>query len=176
MQLMMRRQGSLQLAAALHTQLDEAGRERTANARLTLALRHYERALAPGLMATASAAMQTCAVEARLELSNFYLSWAGGTVSGGGGSRTKHLESALHHAREALEDVRHAASLEAGGSPLQGVDANTSLPAELIASLAEAEKRALLELLRAHAAAGNQAKAAHFREEYRAVLSRSQSD
>ena len=171
MQLMMRRQGSLQLAAALHTQLDDAGRERTANTRLTLALRHYERALAPGLMATASAAMQTCAAEARLELSNFYLSWAGGIVVGGGGSRTRHLDSALHHARAVLVGARHdAASWDADDPPAQGGDLSAGLPPELVASLAEAEKRALLELLRAHAAAGNQTKAAHFREEYRAVL------
>ena len=54
MQLMMRQQGSLYLAAALCASLDGEGHERAATSRLTLALRHYERALAPHLLASAS--------------------------------------------------------------------------------------------------------------------------
>jgi len=163
-QLMMRRQGSLHLAAALQEQLDTGraeragGRERAAATRLTLALRHYERALAPQLLATASDAMHACAAEARLELANFFLSWADGAVSGGGGSKLRHLDAALQHAR----DARQAAPTTADGG--------VSLPEDVLASLADAEKRALRELLRAHAAAGNAARAAQLREEYRALL------
>ena len=93
MQMMMRQQGSLYLAAALCASLEGRG----ARERLTLALRHYERALAPQLLAQAAVlpAMERCAAEARLELANFYLTW--GTMSGG--EQVKHLEAALSHAR-----------------------------------------------------------------------------
>merc|ERR1712146_585302 len=107
-------------------------------------------------MATASTQMQVCAAEAHLELSNFYLSWADSVVAVGGGMKLRHLDAALHHAREAR--------MAETGSP------TTVLPSGLLTLLADAEKRALRELLRAHAAAGNTNKAANFREEYRALL------
>ena len=46
----MRRQGSLYLAAALCEEIEGAGHERAAASRLTLALRHYGRALALHLL------------------------------------------------------------------------------------------------------------------------------
>ena len=48
---MMRKQGSLYLAASLCEEMEGAGHERAATSRLTLALRHYARALAPSLLA-----------------------------------------------------------------------------------------------------------------------------
>ena len=82
---------------------------------------------------------------------------------GGGGPRVKHLESALKHAREGKQANRTAAA---------GVDAPEveHMPPELLASLADVERQAILELLRAHAKSGNSAKAAHLREEFRSLL------
>ena len=65
-QLMMRRQGSLYLAAAIREALAGRAAERAAASRLTLATRHYERALSSGLLANASPPMLRCAAEARL--------------------------------------------------------------------------------------------------------------
>ena len=210
MQLMMRKQGSLNLAVAMQTDCIE--NERAANVRLTLALRHYERALSPDLLATGSAPMLVCAAEARLELANFFLSWAGGT-------KLRNYDSALRHARAALRAVgdgadpqgetchvvcgsrqaRSGSTLGARGAVARGRDGSgrvggdrdagggarrdgavgggdagrgegEDLPEWLVAALVEAEKRALLQLLRVHSTAGNTAKAALFREEYRAVL------
>ena len=146
MQMMMRQQGSLYLAAALCASLEGRG----ARERLTLALRHYERALAPQLLAQAavSPAMERCAAEARLELANFYLTW--GTMSGG--EQVKHLEAALSHARAPQK--------------------TEGLPIDVVAPLVDAEERALRELIRAHAANGNASRSAALKEEYRAVLQR----
>ena len=164
-------QGSLNLAMALHERIDGAGRERSAGVRLTLALRHYGRALSSELLATGSAQMLVCAAEARLELANFYLSWSGE------GAKVKHLDTALKHARAALptgsDDRRSRTDGEDAGiaqGPRADDGGGVGLPAELRVALADAEKRALLELLRAHAAAGNATKAVLLREEYRALL------
>ena len=49
------------------------------------------------MMSGASPAMERCAAESHLELSRFYLAWRGP------GSRQKHAESALAHARSGLQ-------------------------------------------------------------------------
>jgi len=175
-QLLMRQQGSLYLAAALCASLEGEGHERAATSRLTLALRHYERALAPQLLAQASVspAMERCAAEARVELATFYLTWGaggaggaaigaatrGGSIDGtmGSGERVKHLETALSHARVPGRE---------GSSP--------GLPTDVLAQLAGVEQSALRELIRAHAAAGNATRAATLKAEYRTLLTVTQA-
>ena len=107
---LMRRQGSLFLAAALRDEADGAGPAKS-KARLTLALRHYARALAEPLLRAASAPMERCAAEARLELAQFYLARAevlggggggGGGAGAAGGERQRSYEMALEQARAAL--------------------------------------------------------------------------
>jgi hypothetical protein len=179
-QLMMRRQGSLYLAATLCLAIDGATSERAVSARLTLALRHYERALAPSLLsqASASAAMGRCAAEARLELVNFYLSWSeaqfgGEGVASGGGARAstriKHLESALAHARASSLQANEAAA-DAADAAADGQRPSPALPAELVAELADAERRVLLELIRVYTAQGNGTRADALKSEYRRLL------
>ena len=163
-QLMMRQQGSLYLAAALCASLEGESHERAAASRLTLALRHYERALAPQLLAQASVspAMERCAAEAHLELANFFLTWSAGGAGGaaigpggmGAGERLKHLETSLTHAR----------------APKPPKPDSAGLPSCVLEQLAEAEQRALRELIRAHTAAGNAARAAVCKEAYRVLL------
>ena len=67
---MMRKQGSLYLASLVCDALSSQLSERAASSRLTLALRHYERALRPERLshgaqhgASASPAMERCAAE-----------------------------------------------------------------------------------------------------------------
>lgn len=73
--------------------------------------------------------------------------------------KLRHLESALGHARDGKRT----------GEQL-GLEPSGCLPQQLLGSLEGLEQRALLELLRSHAAAGNRAKAAALREEYRSML------
>ena len=165
-QLMMRQQGSLYLAASLCESLEGEGHERAASSRFTLALRHYERALAPHLLAQSavSPAMELCAAEARVELATFYLARANSnelarTSNVAAADRIKHLEAALGHAR--------AVSSE-------GVE-TSKLPTSVLEKLVETEQRALLELIRAHSAHGNVARAASLKDDYRSALQRAAS-
>jgi hypothetical protein len=163
-QQMMRQQGSLYLAASLCESLEGAGHERAASSRFTLAMRHYERALAPQLLAQAavSPAMERCAAEARVELANYFLTRASeevvttgpGLAGTGAGERLKLLESALSHAKAGLV---HGSALDEG---------------ELRGQLADAQQSALRELIKAHTAHGNAGRAAALKDEYRAVLAR----
>jgi len=179
-QLMMRRQGSLYLAATLCIAIDGATSERAVSARLTLAQRHYERALAPALLSQASAspAMERCAAEARLELINFYLSWSEaqfggeGKASGGGArisTRIKHLESALSHAR-ASPVVARAPQPSAEVATKDDQQAKSTLPTELVNELAEVERRVLRELIKAYTAQGNTTRTDALKFEYRRLL------
>ena len=170
-------------------------RGRAAAPRLTLALRHYERALAPQLLAQAagaSPAMARCAAEARLELANFYLAWSdhGERPAAGGASgaveRLKRLEAALAHARAPQQEL---GSVEAGsgaagaagaaadrGRRHDHVDTDAArgsapgVPPAIVEALAEAEERALRELIRAHTAQGNASRAAALKADYRGLL------
>ena len=164
-QLMMRRQGSLFLAAALRDEADGAGPAKS-KARLTLALRHYARALAEPLLRAASAPMERCAAEARLELAQFYLARAevlGGGGGGGGagcpgGERQRSYEMALEQARAAL--ARCAA----------GAPGEEAVAADVRGALADAELHALRDLVKLHGAAGAAQRAAQLRDEYRERL------
>ena len=60
---MMRQQGSLYLACARTASLAGIGHERSAASRLTLALRHYERALSPQLLAQAASSPASTVAE-----------------------------------------------------------------------------------------------------------------
>lgn len=186
-QQMMRKQGSLYLAALVCASLADAITERVASARLTLALRHYERALKPQLLAqgAASAVMQRCAAEARLELANFFLSWADSATAHAVGTeatagRVRHLETALGHVRAAFQ-VPAAATAASSEAPKDEAaaeaaaaarrQARTSLPAEVAEGLANAEQTTLRELIKAHTAQGTTSRAAALKEAYRRLLS-----
>ena len=165
-QLMMRRQGSLFLAAALRDEADGAGPAKS-KARLTLALRHYARALAEPLLRAASAPMERCAAEARLELAQFYLARAevlggggggGGGAGAAGGERQRSYEMALEQARAAL--ARCAA----------GAPGEEAVAADVRGALADAELHALRDLVKLHGAAGAAQRAAQLRDEYRERL------
>ena len=156
-QLMMRRQGSLYLAAAIREALAGRAAERAAASRLTLATRHYERALSTGLLANASPPMLRCAAEARLELARFYNNWSGA------GARVRHLETALAHARAGL-------ALVPGGEAAVG---EAEAAAELRPPLTEEALGALRELTREQMARGATAKAAQLKAEYREMLTTS---
>ena len=72
------------------------------------------------------------------------------------------LEAALAHAR--------APHQEEGEAEAARSSAAAGVPASIVESLAEAEERALRELIRAHTAQGNSARAASLKEDYRALL------
>jgi len=145
-QQMMARQGALHLLVARREKSRGIGREKSASSRLTLALRHYERATSSQMLATASQQMMHCAASCHLELAKFYLNASG--------SRLKHLEAALGHAR----DGRSVCA------------SSQSECHNICAELADQEQRALRELLRVHSAAGNVTGAAQVKEAYRQVL------
>ena len=182
-QQMMRQQGSLYLAASLCESLEGAGHERAASSRFTLALRHYERALAPQLLAQAavSPAMERCAAEARVELANFYLTRASDEVSAAGpglastglGERIRLLEAALGHGKAGL------AQQGAKEPPPPTTTSTTPSPPpprptegseDVRAQLAAAVQRALRELIKLHGAQGNHRRVAALKEEYRTML------
>ena len=192
-QLMMRKQGSLYLANLVCAVLDETISARAASSRLTLALRHYERCLKPELLAqgAASPSMERCATEARLELANFFLTWSDSAASSAvaaeaAGWRTRHLETALSHARAARHMRLAVASQAVATNPgatvattpttepqqeaaKRQVEAN--LPQEVVDGLLHAEQTALRELIKAHTAHGNASRANTLKEAYRRLLS-----
>jgi len=173
-QLMMRRQGSLYLAAAIREALAGRAAERAAASRLTLATRHYERALSTGLLANASPPMLRCAAEARLELARFYNNWSGA------GARLRHLEAALAHARAGLAlvpgggaavgEAGAGVGARAGARVGAGAGAGAGATAELRPPLTEEALGALRELTREQMARGATAKAAQLKAEYREML------
>jgi len=169
---MARWQGFLYLVGARRERGGGGGRGRTtASSRLTLALRHYDRALSPPAEGSASAAMEECAAACRLDLATFYLSssgaGAGATAAAGtaGGGHRARLESGLTHARAGLSLLQGRPVASGGG------DADDSLVASLRRDLADAAERLLRELIRATAVAGNSSRAETLKEEYRALLS-----
>ena len=119
---------------------------------------HHD-SVAPQLLeqaAGASPAMARCAAEARLELANFFMTWSEhvepAAAASGAVERIKRLEAALAHARAPHQEE---GEVEAARS-----SAAAGVPASIVESLAEAEERALRELIRAHTAQGNSARAA----------------
>jgi hypothetical protein len=174
-QRMMRQQGSLYLAAALCESLAGEGHERAAASKLTLALRHYERALAPPRASKEDEAslreMRASSAEARVELANFYIAWsskemaeaaAGAAAERSVGVRVRHLETALQHAR--------APQPQPSQQQPPAPSLHPDLPNDVLERLAEAEEHALRELIRTHASAGQAARAGVRKEEYRTLL------
>ena len=170
-QLMERRQGSLYLAAAIREANEGRAAERATAARLTLATRHYDRALSAQLLANASPPMLRCAAEARLELARFYNAWSGAL-----GARPRQLEAALAHARAglALAEATPAAEADLEQAEAEAAEAEAAA-AELHAALTEEALGALRELTREQLARGATARAAQLKEEYREMLTRSRA-
>ena len=200
-QLMMRKQGSLYLASLVCASLSDSLSERAAASRLTLALRHYDRALnlrgglGQGSAAVASAnavaspAMERCVAECRLELATFFLSWSQSTSvralgTEAGATRIRHLEAALGHARagastatphapatpHASATPHHAPATSATAPHVPATLPTATLPAEVVRALSQAEHTALRELIKAHTAHGNVARASALKEVYRRQL------
>ena len=189
-QLMMRKQGSLYLASLVCASLSDSLSERAAASRLTLALRHYDRALnlrgglghggaaAASANAAASPTMERCVAECRLELATFFLSWSQSTSvralgTEASATRIRHLEAALGHARAGASATTPKApaiphALATPHAPATRPAA--TLPAEVVRALAQAEQTALRELIKAHTAHGNVARASALKEVYRRQL------
>ena len=87
--------------------------------------------------------------------------------------RIRHLESALSHARAALDAPPAEAPPPPRSQAAAGdaaADADAAVPADVVQGLAKAEQTALRELVKAHTAHGNAARAASLKEAYRQRL------